>query len=180
MNSRQNYRLPLDNSLMGKIYHLSSFPDLTLKYISLTPDGIMLNVNGTDIPLKSEDLIQDRIHLVDDRYQFQFQVIEADATSISFSVEDQLKVYNLNQPFTINLDENPSTGYTWQVQVTPGLKIVQDTYSHQCKEGILGCGGVRTFILAGIQKGIQTFSAEYKREWETDPIYNRIYKIEIR
>lgn len=173
-----NYLLPIDNQLAGKIYILSDFPDLQLIYVSANLNEIMINVNGTGVLLKTQDLSDDRSHLVDDRYRL--KVINSTPNDISFSIEEaRVTRYNLNEPFTVNLDENPSTGYTWEVQVTPGLKIMKDTFSNQCQEGMLGCGGTRTFVLIGTKKGLQTFSAQYKRSWEKDAIYTRTYMYDI-
>lgn len=90
-----------------------------------------------------------------------------------------IETYNLDQPFTINLDENPTTGYQWQAETTPGLQIVSSTYSNRCAPGIQGCGGVHTWVLKGTQRGLQQFIAHYARSWEPDPIRATVITVEI-
>ena len=90
-----------------------------------------------------------------------------------------VETYNLDQPFTVDLDENPTTGYQWQAHTTPGLQIVDSTYSNQCRAGILGCGGLHTWILKGTQRGLQQFIAYYGRSWEPEPIKTKIITVEI-
>lgn len=90
-----------------------------------------------------------------------------------------VETYNVGQPFTVDLDENPTTGYQWDAHTTPGLQIISSTYSNTCRPGILGCGGVRTWILKGTQKGLQQFTAYYARSWEPDPIQTRIITVGI-
>ncbi len=63
----------------------------------------------------------------------------------------------------ISLGENPSTGFRWVVNVTPGLAITGDTYGSGNPVGemmgMVGVGGTRTWHLTALQAGSQTFSA---------------------
>lgn len=89
--------------------------------------------------------------------------------------EDSLPgVKLLGQPFILEFHENPSTGYSWKLQITSGIKIIKDSYSNKCQEGITGCGGMRTFVLEGIKKGNQEIIAINGRPW--DPTTNTKYK----
>ena len=65
----------------------------------------------------------------------------------------------------IYLIENPSTGFSWNASVTPGLKIINDSYV--AVPGIRpGVGGGHNWTIEGVALGNQTFFAVYKRPWE--------------
>lgn len=68
---------------------------------------------------------------------------------------------------TISLGENPTTGFRWVTNVTPGLVITSDGYKsgNPIGEmmGMLGCGGTRIWHVAVVQTGTQTFSAAMVR-----------------
>jgi|GEM_PF-817160 beta propeller repeat protein len=67
----------------------------------------------------------------------------------------------------ISLAENPTTGYTWNATVSPGLTVTADRYAqNMTAEGMLGAGGLHTWTLVPEKSGIFTFSAVYRRPWE--------------
>ncbi len=69
--------------------------------------------------------------------------------------------------FTLNLTENPSTGYAWQVNVTDGLKVVNDTYIEDPNpEQVVGIAGTHSWIIEAITPGTQQVNGIYKRNWE--------------
>jgi len=69
--------------------------------------------------------------------------------------------------FTLNLTENPSTGYAWQVNVTDGLKVVNDTYIEDPNpEKVVGISGTHSWIIEAITPGTQQINGIYKRTWE--------------
>lgn len=67
----------------------------------------------------------------------------------------------------VRLVENPSTGYSWNATVTPGLAIVSDAYEPGPQsQGMVGAPGSHSWILSGKAAGEQKFSAVYMRPWE--------------
>ena len=67
----------------------------------------------------------------------------------------------------VRLAENPTTGYSWNVTVTSGLGIVNDTYTQDPgTQGMAGAGGIHSWTLMGTAAGQQKFAAVYKRPWE--------------
>ena len=64
------------------------------------------------------------------------------------------------------LKENPTTGYSWNVSVTDGLAIVNDTFTGPENKQIVGAGGVHVWTLEAITPGNQSFSGVYRRSWE--------------
>lgn len=67
----------------------------------------------------------------------------------------------------ISLEENPTTGYSWNISASPGLSMVDDEYVQDpADEGIVGAGGVHNWTFEVVEEGIQNISAVYKRPWE--------------
>lgn len=153
--------------------------------------SLTLDVNGTEITLNDHDSRKDKTSVIQTtEYEYKFQGTHPrvknrsrEETYLVFTIERCLKqkvpTYNLRQPFTVDLAENPTTGFAWEVEVTPGLEIVSSTYSNKCQEGIQGCGGIRTWVLRGIQKGEQKFTGRYRRPWENEPVTPKVLTFRI-
>jgi inhibitor of cysteine peptidase len=68
---------------------------------------------------------------------------------------------------TIELPENPTTGYAWNVTLSSGLLIENNTYiQDNGTANKVGAGGTHQWVVKGVSTGKQTFSAIYKRPWE--------------
>ncbi len=85
----------------------------------------------------------------------------------AFSVVDNGKAVSVRKGETIriSLEENPTTGYSWDESVTSGLTIVDSKYT-QGDSGLIGAGGVHEWSIRAAERGEQQFSAIYKRSWE--------------
>lgn len=69
--------------------------------------------------------------------------------------------------FTLQLRENPSTGYAWELNVTEGLSILSDEYiQDEAPEGEVGVPGNHTWIIEAVSPGSQQVNGIYKRSWE--------------
>jgi inhibitor of cysteine peptidase len=69
--------------------------------------------------------------------------------------------------FAIQLAENPTTGYQWNATLSPGLELQSSDYQqNDAPSGMVGVGGVRTWIIIAKDLGAQNFSASYSRSWE--------------
>jgi len=68
--------------------------------------------------------------------------------------------------FKIILNENPSTGYSWNTTVSSGLLVETSDYVRGGKPGLMGAGGTHEWAIKAIGKGEQQFTAVYKRPWE--------------
>jgi inhibitor of cysteine peptidase len=71
----------------------------------------------------------------------------------------------LGTPFMVMLQENPTTGYSWNVSVTDGLEITNDTFIPPTS-GLVGAGGVHTWSVLTTKTGLQEFSGIYVRPFE--------------
>ena len=71
---------------------------------------------------------------------------------------------------SIELDENPTTGYRWEFFTDDEiLLLVEDNYTTQSQEGIVGAGGKRTFVFEVLKDEDTTIDFYYRRSWEPFP-----------
>jgi inhibitor of cysteine peptidase len=74
---------------------------------------------------------------------------------------------NRSSLITVRLAENPSTGFQWNLTVTPGLHITKDDYIPTDTSGkLVGSGGTHTWDISTETIGQQKIQAIYKRSWE--------------
>jgi inhibitor of cysteine peptidase len=71
----------------------------------------------------------------------------------------------LGSTFTVWLQENPTTGYSWNVTVTDGLQITNDTFIPPTS-GLIGAGGIHAWEVLTVKNGLQEFSGIYQRPFE--------------
>lgn len=68
---------------------------------------------------------------------------------------------------TIRLQENPSAGYVWDLTVTSGLQVTNDTFYPSDSSGsLVGAGGTRVWTITTVHPGEQKVKAIYKHPWE--------------
>jgi len=79
---------------------------------------------------------------------------------------------NVGQELIIALDENPTTGYSWQKEFDNSfLELVGDKFesSSEAKKGkepIVGAGGTRSFQFKALKKGGTKVTLVYKQSWK--------------
>lgn len=87
----------------------------------------------------------------------------------AYSEADNGKIITVNSgdTFTIKLNENPSTGYSWNLTLGDGLQLVSDQYiAKQVPSGIVGSGGYHIWTVKAATPGTYVISGTYKRPWE--------------
>ncbi len=67
--------------------------------------------------------------------------------------------------FTINVNANPTTGYTWEIGYDQSLLRLVKRYTPS-GTGMIGAGGVETFEFEGMKAGETEISLNYKRSFE--------------
>jgi predicted secreted protein len=89
---------------------------------------------------------------------------------VIFTQENSSSLVNvpLSSNFAIQLEANPTTGYSWNnVTLSPGLELISAGYKEKTHpEGMVGVGGTSTWIINAKDAGDQTFSTVYRRQWE--------------
>ena len=81
-------------------------------------------------------------------------------TTMTADVNTTNLTASLNDTIRISLNENPTTGYLWNVTNSSGLEILGDEYTmDKAGAGMVGVGGVHEWTVKAIEAGNQTFSA---------------------
>ncbi|AKB37288.1 hypothetical protein MSSAC_2698 [Methanosarcina siciliae C2J] len=74
---------------------------------------------------------------------------------------------NNGEKFTLQLRGNPTTGYSWQLNVSEGLSILSEDYTQDpAPEGYTGVSGIYTWVIQAVDPGSQQVNGIYKRLWE--------------
>lgn len=88
------------------------------------------------------------------------QVITAADNGTSISLKN-------GETFTLQLRENPSTGYSWELNVSEGLSVLSDEYiQDEAAEDKVGVPGTHSWIIQAVDQGSQQVNGIYKRSWE--------------
>ena len=83
--------------------------------------------------------------------------------------------------FTIALEENPTTGYRWNLQASDSdaIKVLGSDY--QPGGGGVGAGGQRTFRLQAARVGDHTVTLELRRSWEAaNAAQSHTFRLQVR
>ena len=88
-----------------------------------------------------------------------------------------------NQEFIIALDSNPTTGYSWQASYDESvLELVGKSYEmgEEAKQGVVGAGGVEYFQFKVLKAGKNEITLVYKRPWEEESLYQKVFTVIIK
>lgn len=82
--------------------------------------------------------------------------------------------------FTISLESNATTGYTWDCAVANSkiVKLVSDDYSSG--SDVPGAAGKQVFRFKALKKGTTKITLQYKRSWEDDAVKTKTYLIYVK
>ena len=75
---------------------------------------------------------------------------------------------NAGDSFTITLDSNPSTGFSWSISAITDESVIDDV-SNEFKgadTGMVGAGGQEVWTFEAVDKGSSTIEMKYSRSWE--------------
>jgi predicted secreted protein len=88
--------------------------------------------------------------------------------SPAFNVPKSL-TSEVGKTFTVSLESNPTTGYSWTAEVdSEFLKVADDTYKSD--SNLIGAGGVQTFEFEALKTGQTKITVKYMRPWENEAI----------
>lgn len=80
------------------------------------------------------------------------------------------------------LSANPTTGYTWAVEIADEavVSVTNDGIAPDSEE-LTGAGGMQRFELVGKAQGYTTVTFVYARSWETEeePVYKLVYDLSV-
>jgi len=79
------------------------------------------------------------------------------------------ETYYVSQNATIKLTlpENPTTGYRWELTISPGLTITKDEYLPDATSGqVVGAGGKHVWYMTAKTDGVKSIQGMYTRSFE--------------
>lgn len=85
----------------------------------------------------------------------------------------------VQEPFTISLEANPTTGYEWKADYDYGLLDLRTTQFEREPSRAIGAGGTSIFVFDPIRPGKTTIAFVYKRSWENIAADTRTFTVEI-
>jgi predicted secreted protein len=84
----------------------------------------------------------------------------------TYTGKDNGKTFSLtrNAVVRIQLEENPTTGYSWNTAESSGIQVLSSTFLPSAP-GRFGAGGIHTWVIKVTGTGTQQFSGVYKQAW---------------
>ncbi len=134
---------------------------------------------------KNLDGIGDEPKVIDEKNVDYYPLIQpVESYRITGGKEERMETIKarLNEPFTITLDSNPTTGYKWYADYDYYLLSLEDErFEKEPSEALeaLGAGGRSVFVFKPLKPGKTTVSLVYRRPWENIVADARTYHVEI-
>ena len=100
----------------------------------------------------------------------------------TYSDAEQAIDIGVNQEFTIALNSNPTTGYSWQESYDESvLELVEKSYRPGAKAEpeVVGAGGTEYFQFKALQPGETELVMTYKRVWEEEYLEQLAFTVNI-
>ncbi len=99
-----------------------------------------------------------------------------------YTMENSGSTVNLgnDDPFEIELNGNPSTGYEWQI-VSYDSTVIKQVGKHDYKtsDDRIGSAGLYTFKFQTIGDGQTNLLLVYKRKWEEPTVDDKTFEMKI-
>ena len=88
----------------------------------------------------------------------------------------------VNQEFTIALDSNPTTGYSWEASYDGNiLSLVKKEYKQkETMPGMVGVGGTQYYQFQALKTGETEITVTYKRSWKTGYYEQKVFTVDIK
>lgn len=108
-----------------------------------------------------------------------YYVIKGNSSSKSNDFDFAIKK---GEQFTIKLDENITTGYSWHYKIENEdlISLVENKYL-ESSSGLIGASGVHKYVFTGKEKGETKIIFKYYRSWEGEDssVETKEFKIKI-
>lgn len=110
-----------------------------------------------------------------------------ESKTIIFDVVAPSESVNLTrgQTWNLSLDSNPTTGYSWQTQVSPEgqdvIKVTSEYAAAQHPVGMTGVGGKHTWTVTAVKQGEAKVELRYVRPWEVsvNAVPDKVYRFTV-
>ena len=101
-------------------------------------------------------------------------------TVVDEEMNESTVVVKLNSRFALELEENPSTGYAWNLTATDGLRVVSDEYvAPGSATNAVGAAGTHRWEIEAIAEGLQQIDGVYRRSWENTTADEQTFMVEV-
>ena len=94
------------------------------------------------------------------------------------TANDSTATVHVNEEFMIELEENPSTGYCWEIAASAEIKIISSDFLLHNTSAI-GGGGLHRFVLKTELPGNFHLEVRLRRRWEDENLYIDRFEIDI-
>jgi inhibitor of cysteine peptidase len=100
---------------------------------------------------------------------------------VNISANNQSLDVKVGQPLVIELDGNPTTGYTWEAKDldTGMFQQVGKVEFKSANPGLVGSGGTQTLTFKALQAGSGKLELVYHRPWEPDIAPTKTFTITV-
>ena len=139
---------------------------IPLEVQGLKAGNYIVNVNGItgSFELAVDNTLDESVNDSPSSMPPKEQVVTKADNATTISLEN-------GEIFYLRLDENPSTGYSWQINLSDGLNLLSDKYyppesSAEVQRPLVGAGGVHLWEIKANSEGSQQVNGIYKRSWE--------------
>jgi len=93
---------------------------------------------------------------------------------------DTIKVKK-GDAFSISLESNPTTGYSWQPQFDSNYVQLVDSDYVPSQPNLIGGGGKETFDFLALSSGTTEITFSYMRPWGSKPpLETKVFKVVIK
>ncbi len=95
---------------------------------------------------------------------------------------EQIITAKTGKPFTISLEAQLSTGYSWKLQELPAsIKIVKESVLDEKKNvNITGGYEIQEFVFKPAEKGDFTLTFNYAQHWKKKPEFEKTNAIKVK
>jgi len=103
-----------------------------------------------------------------------------DALTFTYDLNDSVVSVEAGKMFYITLEENPSTGYEWELTASEGLEMHCDKYSAKYTDAmIVGAGGTHIWSFSASEPGTYVIKAVYMRPWMQQCLDDMTFELTI-
>jgi inhibitor of cysteine peptidase len=86
---------------------------------------------------------------------------------------------SLNKPFSIAVESNPTTGYSWSAEFDASKLTLTSSSYEKPADPRPGAGGKQVFVFTPLKQGDAEVTLLYRRPWEKETVKTNRYKIKV-
>ncbi len=101
----------------------------------------------------------------------------SDAVSVDQTADGDTISVGTGDRFTVELESNPSTGFTWVVENSSGLRSIEESWSGD--SDLIGSPGVSRFVFEATEAGPGRLEMVYTRVWSDDDSMDRHFVLNV-